>query len=421
LILMIWHRAKEAIPVSSRSAWLLVGFLGVALFLNNSDRHTVFSIFPVLKADLRFTDLQLGLTGSIFLWVYAICNPIAGQIGDRYSKRKLVTWSLILFSGVTMMTGFATTPWMLLFCRALLGVTESLFMPCAMALIAAAHGPGTRSFAANLFGVGEYVGVAMGGWFGSYVAQEFHWRWTFYSLGLLGILFAIPYSSFLRRFEDSSSTEPRGGGSLSISTLIKVPTYLFLCFTFPVAFVVFWLLYTWLPVFLYEKFSLSLAEAGFTATVYLQSANFVGSLLAAALADRLYARTRASRLWVASIGFLLTAPCLYLIGNSDSLLVTKAAAIGFGLCGSLFIANLSIAVFDVIPAHTRASGYACLNLTGSAVTGFASLLQGKFKESLGIGNMMTIAGAMCIAVSFLLIFVIWFYFEEDHNRAHQPG
>ncbi len=317
---MIWHRAKEAIPVSSRSAWLLVGFLGVALFLNNSDRHTVFSIFPVLKADLKFTDLQLGLTGSIFLWVYAICNPIAGQIGDRYSKRKLVTWSLILFSGVTMLTGFATTPWMLLFCRALLGVTESLFMPCAMALIATAHGPGTRSFAANLFGVGEYVGVAMGGWFGSYVAQEFHWRWTFYSLGLLGILFAIPYSSFLRRFEDSSSTEPRGGGSLSISTLIKVPTYLFLCLTFPVAFVVFWLLYTWLPVFLYEKFSLSLAEAGFTATVYLQSANFVGSLLAAALADRLYARTKASRLWVASIGFLLTAPCLYLIGNSDSLL-----------------------------------------------------------------------------------------------------
>jgi predicted MFS family arabinose efflux permease len=295
-------------------------------------------------------------------------------------------------------------------------VTESLFMPCAMALIVTAHGPGTRSFAANLFGVGEYAGVAMGGWFGSYVAQGFHWRWTFYSLGLLGILFAIPYSSFLRRFEDGPSPEPRSG-SLSISALIKVPTYLFVCLTYPVAFVVFWLLYTWLPVFLYEKFSLSLAEAGFTATVYLQSANLVGSLLGAALADRLYSRTRASRLWVASIGFLLTAPCLYLIGNSDSLLLTKVAAIGFGLCGSLFIANLSVAVFDVIPAHTRASGYACLNLTGSAVTGFASLLQGKFKESLGIGNMMTIAGAMCIGVGFLLIFVIWFCFDEDHKRA----
>jgi predicted MFS family arabinose efflux permease len=417
---MIKHRTKEAVPVSSRSAWLLVGFLGVALFLNNSDRHTIFSIFPVLKAELGFTDTQLGLTGSVFLWVYALCNPIAGQIGDRYSKRKLVTWSVVLFSGVTVLTGFATKPWMLLFCRGLLGVTESLFMPCAMALIATAHGPGTRSFAANLFGVGEYVGVAMGGWFGSYVAQEFNWRWTFYSLGLLGILFAITYSSFLRRFEDSPSAEARRDGGLSISALIKVPSYVFVCITYPVAFVVFWLLYTWLPVFLYEKFSLSLAEAGFTATVYLQSANFVGSLLGAALADRLYRRTKASRLWVASIGFLLTAPCLYLIGNSNSLLLTKVATIGFGLCGSLFIANLPVAVFDVIPAHTRASGYACLNLTRATVTGFASLLQGKLKASLGIGNMMTIAGAMCIAVSFLLIFVIWFYFEEDHKRA-QPG
>jgi MFS family permease len=107
---MIKHRTKEAVPVSSRSAWLLVGFLGVALFLNNSDRHTIFSIFPVLKAELGFTDTQLGLTGSVFLWVYALCNPIAGQIGDRYSKRKLVTWSVVLFSGVTVLTGFATKP-----------------------------------------------------------------------------------------------------------------------------------------------------------------------------------------------------------------------------------------------------------------------------------------------------------------------
>jgi MFS family permease len=143
-----------------------------------------------------------------------------------------------------------------------------------MALIVTAHGPGTRSFAANLFGVGEYVGVAMGGWFGSYVAQEFHWRWTFYSLGLLGILFAIPYSSFLRRFEESPSPEPHGAQSLSVSALIKVPTYLFVCLTYSCRFVVFW---PSIPGFrsFCEKFSLSLAEAGFTATVYLQSANLV--------------------------------------------------------------------------------------------------------------------------------------------------
>lgn len=51
----------------------------VAYLLNYSDRPVVFSIFPILKSELKFSDTQLGLTGSVFLWVYAIRSPIAGQ------------------------------------------------------------------------------------------------------------------------------------------------------------------------------------------------------------------------------------------------------------------------------------------------------------------------------------------------------
>ena len=68
-------------------AWILVGFMWVAYFFNYSDRQVVFSIFPILKSELHFTDTQLGLTGSIFLWVYSLCSPVAGRIGDRFSKR----------------------------------------------------------------------------------------------------------------------------------------------------------------------------------------------------------------------------------------------------------------------------------------------------------------------------------------------
>src|SRR5436309_12867679 len=92
---------------SAPRAWLLVAFMWVAYFLNYSDRQVVFSIFPILKSELHFTDTQLGLTGSIFLWVYAICSPIAGQIGDRFSKRLLVVLSLILCSGVTALPGLS--------------------------------------------------------------------------------------------------------------------------------------------------------------------------------------------------------------------------------------------------------------------------------------------------------------------------
>jgi predicted MFS family arabinose efflux permease len=405
--------------MTSRRAWLLVGFLGVALFLDNIDRHAIFSIFPVLKSKLHFTDVELGLTGSVFLWVYALCSPIAGQIGDRFSKKRLVALSLLLWSGATALTGLCNSPAALLACRALLGITESLFYPAAMALIANAHGPGTRSLAANLFGIGEYAGVAAGGWYGSFMAQEFDWRLVFFSLGLAGILYTFPYAAFLKGVPDEATAQnkPRES-SLSVAVLVRVPSCWFLAVAFPVCVCVVWLLYTWFPTFLYEKFSLSLAEAGFSATVYLQSANLVGTLAGAALGDRFYSRTGASRFWVSAIGFFLAAPCFYMIGNSASLFLTEVAAIGVGLSSGMFLANLTVSSFDVIPAPTRASAVGCLNLMGSMTSGFASLAEGKWKQSMRIASMMNYSALACLGAGVLLIVCIRFYFQRDYERVH---
>src|SRR5215831_1236273 len=100
---------RQTDAATASRAWALVGFMWVAYFLNYSDRQVVFSIFPVLKSQLHFTDTQLGLSGSMFLWVYAIGSPLAGQIADRVSKRLLVACSLFLWSAATALTGMAQT------------------------------------------------------------------------------------------------------------------------------------------------------------------------------------------------------------------------------------------------------------------------------------------------------------------------
>jgi MFS family permease len=391
----------------------------VAYFLNYSDRQVVFSIFPILKSELHFTDTQLGLTGSIFLWVYAICSPIAGQIGDRFSKRLLVILSLLLWSGVTVLTGFSDSVAMLLFCRALIGITESLFMPAAVALTANAHGPKTRSRAIAIFDTAQLAGVVMGGWFGGFMAQEFHWRAAFYSLGLVGIVYAIPYLTFLRNTSEEAEVETRkAGGALAIAALVRVPSYRVLCLVFPAFTFVLWLLYTWLPNFFYEKFSLTLADAGFTATVYLQSATFVGLLLGGGVADWLYSRTKAARFWLVCGGLFLAAPCVHLVGNSDSLFLTKLAAVGFGLGSGVVMANLIVSSFEVIPADTRASAVGWLNFMGAFVSGFAALLGGLWKETVGIHHMMSYASLACAAAGILLIVGIKLHFQRDYERVH---
>jgi len=391
----------------------------VAYFLNFSDRQAVYSIFPVLKSELKFSDTQLGLIGAVFMWVYAICSPIAGQIGDRFSKRALIILSILLWSGLTTLTGLSNSVSMFLVLRALIGVTEALFIPCAVALTANAHGPETRSRALAVFATAELAGVVMGGWYGGFVAQEFHWRMTFYSLGAFGILYAIPYSLFLKRTREEHQVETKkSGGGLALGALISVPTYRVLCVAFPAFCFVITIIYAWLPYFLYGKFSLSLAEAGFTATAYIQGATFVGLLAGGGLADWLYGRTKAARLWVVSTGLFLASPCLHLVGNSSSLLLTKVAAVGFGLGSGLCISNFLASSFEVVPSDTRASAVGFSNLVTCFVSGLAALLAGVWKESVGINNLMSYSALGCAATGLLLILGIKLCFRRDYDRVH---
>jgi len=402
-----------------RRAWLLVGFTWIAYCLNYSDRQVIFSIFPILKSELHFTDAQLGLTGSAFLWVYGLCSPIAGQIGDRFSKRRLVALSLLLWSGVTALTGLSHSVGMVLTCRALTGVTESLFVPAAVALLANAHRPENRSRAFALYGTGQLAGIVVGGWYGGFVAQEFQWRLAFYSLGAAGIVYCVPYFRFLNSFSEEARVETRKSGAvLAVTALARIPSYLVLCFVSSIFNLTLWLLYTWLPDFLYEKFSLSLAGAGYTATVYLQTASLIGTLVGGVLADYLYRRTRMARFWLIAIGLVLAAPCVHLIGNSDSLAWTKLAAVAFGLTGGLTMANLYISSFDVVPADTRASAVAFMNLAAYLTSGFAPLVIGVWKQTIGIGRMMSYTAVLLVGAALVLFAATKYLVPKDYERVH---
>lgn len=162
-------------------ALFLLAFMWGAYFLNYCDRQAVFSMFPALKADLQMSDRQLGLTGTIFLWIYALGCPIAGQLGDRFSKRKLVVTSLIIWSLVTIATGFANSASTMLSLRGVMGISESLFMPIAIALTANAFSPVLRSRAIAVLTTAQIAGTVAGSWFGGWMANLGHWRSAFSS------------------------------------------------------------------------------------------------------------------------------------------------------------------------------------------------------------------------------------------------
>ncbi len=411
--------AGPAVSPGARQSYRLVAYMWVAYFLNYCDRQVIFSIFPVLKTELGFTYIQLGLTGSVFLWVYGLCSPIAGQLGDRYSKRILVVTSLVLWSAITVLTGFSTTAVMLLVLRAGMGISEALFMPSAVALTANAFAPTRRSRALAILTTAQIAGVVAGGWFGGYFADQGHWRYGFFILGILGIVYSVPCYLFLRTVPEDAGVETKQGGSLwAIVNLARIPSYLILCFVFASFTFGLWLLYGWLPTFFYEKFSFGLAEAAFTATAYLQGATLVGMLGGGTLADWLYRRTKGARFLLIAAGLLGAAPCLYFLGNSDSLGLTRFAAVTFGLSSGVVIANLMASSFEIVPADTRASAVGFLNLFGCLVSGFATLSGGVWKQSLGMNHLLSLTALIYIAAGVLLLMGMRRFFRRDYERVH---
>lgn len=389
----------------------------VAYFLNYSDRQVVFALFPVLKSELGFTDTQLGLTGSIFLWVYGVACPIAGQIGDKFSKRLLVVLSLGIWSIITIATGLSASAVMLLALRAGMGVSESLYMPAAIALTANAHAPRHRSRAIAALTTAQIAGTVGGGWFGGWMAEQGRWREAFFLLGTVGLLYAGPYFLFLRRVSEEAQVETKKSGTaFAAKALIQVPTYSLLCLVFPVFVFGLWLLYGWLPNFLHEKFSLGLADAAFNATVFLQGATLAGMLSGGVLADWLYHWTKAARLWILTASLLLCAPCLYGLGHSASLEATRGAAVAFGLFSGLFMGNIFPASFEVVPGDTRASAVGVLNFFGAIISGFATLFGGLWKKTLGIDGLLAWAALAYLLAGAALLAGIRLLFPRDYER-----
>src|SRR6058998_2121853 len=105
----------ERCPMSSSYRRAVVAMLWFVCFFNYADRQAIFSVFPVLKSEMHLSDVQLGIVGGAFMWVYAAAGPMAGMIGDRARRKTLIVGGLIFWSLVTVATALSTRYWHLVF------------------------------------------------------------------------------------------------------------------------------------------------------------------------------------------------------------------------------------------------------------------------------------------------------------------
>jgi predicted MFS family arabinose efflux permease len=401
-----------------RGAWMVVGFLWVAYFLNYMDRQTVFSIYPALRRDLHFTDAQLGLVGSTFLWVYALCLTVSGRLADLMRRERIVIASLILWSVAMLGAGSSGSVVAFLFWRGMIGLTESLYFPAAVGLIAVMHPGATRSRALSVHSTAQVCGIVAAGSYGGWAADHIGWRAGFFAIAVAGIGYAFVLCAGLRNVPRRSAVQAaRPTSPMDVMRSRCYRAYVLAFFMFCM---MLWMLYAWLPDYIYEHYHLSMTESGFTATVYLQTSSAVGILTGGVLADWLVKRIRFGRFCISSAGLLLCAPFAYLALATTSLAALKLCAASFGFFAGSLMSNNVASVYDVTAEANYGFAVGWLNVLGGMAGATAAFLAGLWKQSVGIVTMMGwVAFGACCAAGWL-IWVTLANFEKDRSRFCAP-
>ena len=396
--------------------WIVVGILWFVCFFNYADRQAIFSVFPLLKSELRLTDVQLGMVGASFMWTYALFGPIAGWLCDRLTRKTLILGGLIFWSLVTAASAFAHTYAQLLVCRALGGLGEALYLPASMSLIGDYHGSATRSRAMSIHQSSVYAGTVAGGTVSGFVAQFYGWRSSFILLGGLGILLGILVWRLLQE-PIRGMSDPCARGELKsiradrkstggINEVLSSRPVLLLIAVFTGANFVAMVFLSWIPTFLYRKFNMSLSMAGLNGTIYLQGASVLGVLSGGLLADTLAKRPgsrRSGRMFTQSLGLICGVPFLFLTGWTLSLPVLFLSMIGFGYGKGIYDSNIFASLYDVVSVEHRGIAAGIMNSLGWLGGSAAPILMAIGAEKYGMSACISSTAAIFLLLGTLLL------------------
>lgn len=388
--------------------WVVVALLWVVALLNYMDRQMLSTMKPSMMVDIH--ELQsatnFGYLMAIFLWIYGCMSPISGIIADRISKKWLIVGSLFVWSAVTFSMGYATTFNQLYVLRAIMGVSEALYIPAGLALIAEFHDSKTRSLAIGVHMTGLYMGQALGG-FGATIAHKFSWQMAFHSFGIIGIFYSVILILFLRdkktinadTINENIKTISGSGILKGLGLLLTNTSFWIILFYFAVPSLPGWGVKNWLPTLFADNLHIDMAQAGPYSTITIAVSSFFGVIFGGILSDEWVQKNIKGRVYTSAIGLSLTIPALMFIGYGHSLAAVIGAAFCFGFGFGMFDANNMPILCQFVSQKYRATAYGLMNMVGVFAGAFVTDWLGKSTDAGNLGQSFAmLAGIVLLAL-----------------------
>lgn len=412
--------------------WLVVGLLWVVALLNYMDRQMLSTMQQNIANDIHALQNAeaFGALMAIFLWVYGISSPFSGAVADRVSRKWLIVGSLGVWSAVTYTMGLCHDFQSLMWLRGIMGISEALYIPSALSLIADYFTGRGRSLAIGLHMTGLYCGQALGG-FGSMVASTWSWQQTFHWFGIIGVAYAIVLIFLLHeksgrgvaaRPVPSGEAQGRKGGKESMlqsfGVVFSTMAFWVILFFFASSSIPGWATKNWLPTLFHDNLDLSMDWAGPMATLTIAVSSFIGVMIGGPISDRWVRSNVRGRIYTSAIGMAMMIPALVFIGLAHNAWLSVLAGLFFGIGYGMFDANNMPILCQFVSSRQRAMAYGLMNSVGVIMGAITTQLLGSFAESVGLGLCFALMGGiLLIALALQLTVLRPKYDDKDQEEA----
>lgn len=341
---------------------LLIVLTGINLF-NYFDRYILSAVLPYIQTDFHLNYGDAGRINTAFMIGYFVTSPIFGYFGDRWSRKWLIAFGILVWCAGTILSGFAAAFGALILFRILVGVGEASYASISPTLLGDSYEGARRNTAMTIFYAAIPLGAALGNILGGVMAAQASWRMAFIWAGLPGLALAfslLPFADTPRQQERPegsplSQAAPRLAG---IFGLFRIPNYTltvagYTAYTFVIgAFAV------WGPSYLHRVDGLAEETAATFFGAVLVVTGLVSTLVGGLAATRLQRRTRSGYALILTLSVLCTIPTAFVAFYARSLALSMAA-----FAASMFFMFLSTGpvntlLLETVPGDQRASAMA---------------------------------------------------------------
>ena len=349
--------------------------------LNFYDRNVLGALTEPIRKEFTLTDTQVGLLGSIFIWLYAIIGVPLGKIADSRSRRKLLAGGMVVWTALTAVAALATSYTMLLFSRLGFAVGEAAVAPAATSWIGDLFPPAQRSRPLALFMLGVPIGGAASYFLSGPIAQAFGWRVAMViaaapALVLLPLLLRLP-----EPVRNAAVIHGKFGRPASIRTILKIPTIWWIIASGALLNFNMYAISVFLPAFLSRIHHVSLAQSGIATGLVYALGGVAGGLGAGWIGDRVFHRRKDGRMLCAAAFSAIGAPLAYFgISGHDLYAALLLIAVTYAALNAYYGLVYS-SIQDIVPAGTVGTAMAiyfmAMYLCGAS---FGPLLTGKVSD-----------------------------------------